>query len=741
MTERFVRLARAVFGMGLFIAMPASASDDIAADWRTLLEKGNREAIFATYDLVDAVTVDGAIDAARCRENADAIAKALVTNPVGLGLWSMAQTCARATGETALAERRADRFEALLRHMFANYRAGQELPMRVVSMRDIDAVIAASGQEQLYAIFIPYEGERHLSYNVGLWDDKTQHESVLEFDFLDTMIRLRRDDPDAEFPKFRRAFVNALGENAHEETPGSALARLYEFQQAEGPEMLEVIRRQARGGDLMAALTFGILCGEKQEFHCRDEAIDALLPLAEKRYALALTTLAFVHARNSVKSSDLKAARALIEQADRRLGDAQGSASFLLVIANSSERARLAELVEKPLEKAAKEGSLVAGLAYAAARTLQTGKIPAGRERGYIEAASAAGIPRAQYSLAAILASERKFAQALPLMRAAADAGIAEAQLWLGIAYTLGKSGVAADTKLGLDWLKQAGHSGSAKASAMVGAHYFDESSDPATLKRAQGWLQSAVLGEDLDATYLLALLYERGIPDIGTPERAAELYEALLAEHDDVRARRRLARLLLTGNGVKADAGRAETLLRQGAPAGDVESQSLLGDHLVNAGGTPERRAEGLGWLRKAAAAGNVDARLVLASALWYGRAGAPEPTAARELWQGLIRDDVSLARNELAWAVCTPRDAALLDAKAGIAATESLATRDNAGWMLLDTFASCQAGSGDYAAAVATQQRAIAQAESQASIDEKVLSRMRGRLKQYERRERAVE
>ncbi len=72
------------------------------------------------------------------------------------------------------------------------------------------------------------------------------------------------------------------------------------------------------------------------------------------------------------------------------------------------------------------------------------------------------------------------------------------------------------------------------------------------------------------------------------------------------------------------------------------------------------------------------------------------PDRGAARELWQALIRDDVIVARNDFAWAVCTPRDEALLDAKTGIAVTESLATRDKASWMLLDTSRGMSGGFG---------------------------------------------
>ncbi|MBL8297147.1 MAG: sel1 repeat family protein [Rhodanobacteraceae bacterium] len=705
------------------------------------MAEGDSEAIYTTYHLIEAVHDEaGAIDAARCRENADAIAKALAINPVGLGLWYMAQDCARASGDEILAQQRSDRFEALLRYTFLHYRAGQDTPMRIVSVLDVDAVVAASGQTLLYSFYRPYTGGRELPYTVGLWDEKTQRESVLEFDFLDTVVSLQRAAA-AEFPMFRRDFVRTLGENAQKSSPGSELALLYEFQKVQGAQALDVLRRHAQSGGFMPAMMLAVFCGENLEFGCRNEGIDALLPFAEKRHAVALATLAFVYARHSQKPADLKAARALIEQADVRLGDAQGSATFLSMGVKSGDRERLAGLVEKPLLKAAKGGDPLAGALYAAARIVQLDKVPRGAERGYIEAAAAAGIPRAQHWLAAIYLAEEKTEQALPWMHAAAQAGVAQAQNWLGLAYYGGESGLAADRSVGLEWLKKAGHGGIASASAIVGRHYLGESDELANLKRAQGWLQSAARGDDVSAAVQLGMLYERDIAGIGSPAHAAKVYEAVIARHDNVDARRQLANLLLAGDGVKADVARAVTLLQQGAQAGDAESQAALGTHLLHAKDAADRRVEGLDWVRKAAAAGNREARLSLASALWHGRAGAPEHAAAREIWQALISEDVTLARNEFAWAVCTPTDAGLLDAKAGIAATQEQATGDKAFFVIVDTLAACQAAAGDYAAAAKTQERAIALVETKPSASAATLEGMRARLARYRNGERAVE
>lgn len=744
--DGLARLGRTVVAcIATAVALPAAAGDSIEADWNTLLAAGDAEAIYATYALVGAVNNEsGEIDADRCRVQSEAIAAALQTNPVGLAVWYMAQACARAVGDETLAQQRFERFEALLRHTLAAYRPGEDRPMRILAERDVDAVVAASGQTLLYSLYQPYDGERELSYTVGLWDDKTQRESLLTFDYLDAIVQLRRKLPEAEFPIFRRHLVEALRQSAAKDSPGSPLARVMSVGDLKGKEQLGQYLRHAQEGDLMSAVVLAMACGESVELGCRDDAVDVLLPFAEKRHAMALIALAFIYARHDASADDIAKARALIEQADQRLGDEQGSVTFAQYGQLLGGRETIPAIVESNLKKAARKDNLVAGLSLALSHAQKTRKVPDGRELAYVEAAAEGGVRQAQFWLASIRLADKKPGEAVVLMRRAAEDGFAPAQNWLGAAHYFGRNGAARDQELGLKWLKQAAHGGISVASVLVGGHYMQQSEEVANLQRAREWLRSAAVTGDLMGMLRLARLYALDVKDVGTVKDAAELYEAIITDHDSAEARRELAVLLIEGRGTAKDVARAEELLRGNARGGDAESQSRLAVLLSeDEKAAAPRLAESADWLRKAAASGDVNARDVLANRLWYGRRGVvADRAAARELWQALIAEgSLPRAANNLAWAVCTPREAALLDAKAGLAALGPVTQDEDAPSGFVDSLAACQAADGDFDAAVATQQRAIAAMEKLKSITPEDLAGPRARLQKYQRRERAME
>ena len=407
-------------------------------------------------------------------------------------------------------------------------------------------------------------------------------------------------------------------------------------------------------------------------------------------------------------------------------------------------RETIPAIVENNLKKAARKGNLVAGLSLALSHTQNTRKVPAGRELAYVEAAAEGGVPEAQYWLATIRLAEKNPGEAVILMRRAAEDGFAPAQNWLGTAHYFGRDGATNDQELGLKWIKQAAHGGIPLASALVGGHYMQQSDEVANLQRAREWLRSAAVSGDLMGMRALARLYALDVKDVGTVKEAAELYEAIIKDHDSAEARREFAVLLIEGRGTGKNMPRAEELLRVDARKGNAESQFLLAVQLgEDEKGAESRLFESAEWLRKAAASGNVKARDVLASRLWYGRIGVvADRAAARELWQTLIAEgELPRAANNLAWAVCTPQDAALLDAKGGLAAIGPVTQDEDAPSGFLDTLAACQAADGDFDAAVATQQRAVAAMEKLTGITPEDLAGPRARLLKYQRRERAVE
>jgi TPR repeat protein len=274
----------------------------------------------------------------------------------------------------------------------------------------------------------------------------------------------------------------------------------------------------------------------------------------------------------------------------------------------------------------------------------------------------------------------------------------------------------------------------------VVGAHCLDEPENKENLERARGWLISGTLRGSVPAARQLAGLYARDVEGIGSSKDAVGLYEAILKDHDDAETRRYLAQMLVSGKGAEKDVARAEALLRTDAEKGDAESQSVLGAWLLDLDETDARRSEGREWLKKSAA-GSTTGAVRYASALWYGRGGVVDHAKAREIWQAQIANDSTFARNDFAWAVCTPRDPALLDAKAGLAAAEARATAENAPIPIMDTYAACLAASGDHAAAATMQQRVVTAMEALPSASKEGIERMRKRLALYQRGERAVE
>ena len=728
----------------LLAAVPAvRAADDIAADWREVLSKGDNDALEQTYALVNTLRDgNGGLDTALCREKAAAIDAALKINRVGLGLWLVAQECARADGNEALAEQRQQRFEALLKHALKDRLVLQgQVPIRVLAVQDAEAVALATGQEILYRGYEPYEGGRHLPLTLALWDENSRRETLLEFDFMDAAIQLQRDQPGAEFPSFRRDWVRATVAAAAEESPDSSLALLQALDDSKSDEQDKAaagfrrIIARAQAGDMMASMLLSLICAEQPRLDCRDQAIDALLPLAEKRYSLALVSLAYLYSRDSKKTAEHKAAQALLTQADQRLGNVDGSLMFAAMGLIAKVDKKIVSLVEQNVAKAAAAGNLRAGVVLPVLRGQQTLELK-GEDLPRLQAAAEAGMPVAQFNLGLYLLAQKKMEQGQKWIHRAAEAGFPQAQKWLGVAYYFGKHGLRTDNEAGLHWLKLAGQGGQGDASALVGQYYAENGTDLAAYKRAEGWLFSGVTQESKSAGLHLAELYERDIDGLGgTSANAARIYELLIADSDNPDARRGLARVLTWSAHVEKDLPRAEKLLRPDAQKGDVMSQFQLGEILLQRDRSEAQMAEGVQWLRKSAASNHYGAQAKLAESLWWGRGTPVDTTAARALWdQVMVRAANPVVSNNFAWAHCTPRDPALLDAAAGLAAIQNIAAREGAEAFQIGTLAACQAASGDFAGAVANQKRTIAKLEAQEKPDAKRISEARADLKRYE-------
>ena len=130
----------------------------------------------------------------------------------------------------------------------------------------------------------------------------------------------------------------------------------------------------------------------------------------------------------------------------------------------------------------------------------------------------------------------------------------------------------------------------------------------------------------DARATVDLGTAYAHGWKVARDPREASRLLTLAVAQKNVV-AHRELALLLLRGDGIPPDPGRAIDLLRTAAADGDTEAMAALGTALSE---TPDHWAEAVKWTHDAAEAGNLTASANFGIILERGVIGAPDPKQA---------------------------------------------------------------------------------------------------------------
>ena len=96
-------------------AAVAAETFDAAAEWERFLAEGATDA-YDAYQVVNELDSGQGVDAARCREKADDLAKAAEALRVSARVQQVAYRCAEATGDDAAAETYRARFAALAAH-------------------------------------------------------------------------------------------------------------------------------------------------------------------------------------------------------------------------------------------------------------------------------------------------------------------------------------------------------------------------------------------------------------------------------------------------------------------------------------------------------------------------------------------------------------------------------------------------------------------------------------------------
>lgn len=178
----------------------------------------------------------------------------------------------------------------------------------------------------------------------------------------------------------------------------------------------------------------------------------------------------------------------------------------------------------------------------------------------------------------------------------AANAGSAEAELWLGMAYLAGEQ-VPTDPALGRYWLELAAGHGSHEAEYQLSLQQIDR-------ELRLHWLEKAADGGVTQALFELAELQHKQ----GELEQARASY-AKAAQQGHNLAQYTYGEMLRLGQGGKEDYALALKQYRLAAQQGDRQAQYRMGTLREEGLGAPRNRVHAYAWLSLAATEGMPDA------------------------------------------------------------------------------------------------------------------------------------
>jgi len=743
-------LATAIFSFFLLPVAAVTQMDAIpvAEAWRHTLAEGDFEAIMRSYDVLEAFESPfREVDAESCTRQADTLDTSLRTNPVSLALHTLASRCATARGNEADAEQHMQRFAELVRHAYIGMAGDDDAPVKVMAEPDIIAFLMAVPEDVTTMYYDPKVSVSRLHMFAHLRDAESGAERLLSFDFIDSLMQVRRKEKFAEFPFFRQIFAQALLENLAE-TPGSLAASVIAVRTAvsrpDVREQFEALEMLAREGEYGGMKTYVINCLtlDRAVPECATTAMDLLLPWVEKRDTLSLVLLAFVQSHGPGIRRDDRAVKALLDAADRQWGAGRGATMHarMLIGARQEQSAR------RYLERAAKAGNPQAQVLLAAIELYQpqrTRRLTALQREG-LERAAQSGLPVAQALLATYLVRTGGDRDTVAgWMERAAEGGYGRAQHALAHSYAFGTF-----TPVDLDktrfWMAKAANSGVLDATLWLVESYRSAADDADTRYHYLGWLRSAAIAGHVESSVELArfIAESRALPDQG-PAEAVEIYRELIALHDRADARRGLADLLAEGaEGVESNPAEARRLLLVDAEKGDAESQAQLGSLLLN-GTFGAHDPQGLDWLRKSAAQDNPAGLVELGIALYYAKSPASRDIAgALEYWKRAASLGNRVASNNLAWALCTSDVDDVLDPQRGLSIMHWLQEdTQELSRGFTDTLAACHAAAGEFDEAERIQSLVLDRARATDPPPLATIERFALRLATYRQKKRFIE
>ncbi len=191
--------------------------------------------------------------------------------------------------------------------------------------------------------------------------------------------------------------------------------------------------------------------------------------------------------------------------------------------------------------------------------------------------------------------------RAVELVRPHAEAGHAEAQFLLGLAYGSGQ-GIKKDRASAVEWYRRAASQDQAHAQFLLGLALLRGNGTARDTNQATEWFDKSARGGNAGAQYQLAIAYARG-------------------------------------QGVQQDIAVSTQLFERAGEQGHADAQYKTGEAYQIGRGVPENRAWASRWFAKAALQGVADGQYMTGLAYAAG-SGVPRDLAAAYLWLWIAAD-----------------------------------------------------------------------------------------------------
>lgn len=697
--------------------------------WNAFFDTARYERTNKAYGALSAVQYGDGVNAQACRDGRATLDDAVRDVPVGIALRHAAMLCAEARGDNAQADVHADALASLVKHAAQEGGTGPwKVPIRVVRPEDVEAYLELTGFERRYAYFADAWPQGGLPLHVAAFDASVGRERHIAFDWVDTLARLASDDPVQGYFIDRHLIANAFLE-AWAQDDDAASIDLLAMREAMFEE--DVVARRDRlkaaagRGGVLAAQTWLALCSQQAFDGCADGLVDAVLPLAEKGFAMSRLQLGMAYLRGMGVEQDEKAGRALVEAADRSWDDHGALVQFVAIL--DMTQSAHPRWLDSSLDAAEASGSALVRAYRLATRASASPESLTEDDRKWI-ALPAHNRRGEGYALLALLAEGAKASDAAEWRERAAAAGDA-ASMRIRASDVL-------DTNPGDEAARARLRAAALQGDDFAVLRMGYEAMLAGRSREALDWLRGKVAEADVDALLMLALLYEQGGEAIDKgPADAAALYEELSASVPA--ARRHFASMLVEGRGIGKDTARARRLLEQYPD--DLEDVSLLGSLLLRER-IPGDVAGGRALLEKAVAAGAHDA--IADYGMWMA---ANEATAeGRRRGIAMMQADEAAGDatvlNNLAWMQCVSPHADVFNAEQGLKVARRIGTPEGLDPGVIDTVAACEAAAGHAGEAVRLQSLALERLPA-GDVYTSTREGMQSRLALYRKGERFIE